>query len=307
MEFPAPDVPLPSFDPGLTPMSSSAPPDAAPAFDPMSFGDAASGALAPDLTAGTVAEPEAFGVDTSVAAPPPPAPKGKKALLIGGVLGLAALGGLGVMGGFVPGLVKPQAPPEVIEPVPLPPPEPEPVPVAAPDPRELAENFAKAWPLIGGRTLEQALEELAPSAGNLSPWMADPLAGSRVQVNYFARSSAPGAPTIAYEFEVDLEGQTLIGRNAAARSVLTGKAAAPPAPPKAKPVKVKPKAPVKKAPEEDTLDSLLGGGDEGDALAPPAEERPRPARPSPARRAAQARPQEPAPADESLLDDLLKE
>lgn len=305
MEFPTPDVPLPSFDPGT---GSSAPQDAAPDFDPMAFGDAASGALAPD----PVPEPEAYGVDTSAPPPPPPARKGKKALLIGGVLGIAALGGLAVMGGYVPGLVKPQAPPEVLEPAPLPPPEPAPVPVAAPDPRELAVDFAKAWPLSGGRTLERALEDLAPSAGNLSPWMADPLAGSRVQVNYFARSSAPGAPTIAYEFEVDLEGQTLIGRNAAAKSVLTGKAAPPPAPPKAKPVKVKPKAPVKRAPEEDSLDSLLGGEAASDAAPAPAdetldEEPARPARPSPARRAAKAKAAEAPAADETLLDDLLKE
>ncbi|MCM2304890.1 MAG: hypothetical protein NDJ72_09325, partial [Elusimicrobia bacterium] len=189
-----------------------------------------------------------------------------------------------------------------------------------------AVEFAKAWALPGNRTLERALEELAPSAGNLSPWMADPLAGSRVQVNYFARSSAPGAPTIAYEFEVDLDGKTLVGRNAAAKSVLTGKAAAPPAPPKPKPVKVKPKPAVKKAPEEDTLDSMLGGDepkagttltDAGDApaadaaLEAPAEEAARPARANPARRAAKAKggkaPADEAPADESLLDDLLKE
>ncbi len=160
-----------------------------------------------------------------------------------------------------------------------------------------------------------------------------------MQVNYFARSSAPGAPTIAYEFEVDLDGKTLVGRNAAAKSVLTGKAAAPPAPPKPKPVKVKPKA-APKPPEEDTLDSMLGDApakpaakeasakrsasesetdtampgfgagstmtDTGDE--PPAvEEKAPPARAKPARRAAKAKGEKSAPPDETLLDDLLKD
>lgn len=323
MDFPTNAEPLPSFDasmPSMTPAAAPVPvptPDTG-AFDPMAFGDQNAGALAPDAAPVPAAapEPEPFGV-----VPPPPAPKGKKALVIGAVLGMAALGGLAVMGGYVPGLVKPKAPPEVLEPAPLPPPEPAPAPPPPPDNRQLAEDFAKAWPMPDGRTLERTLEALAPSAGNLSPWMADPLMGSRMQVNYFARSSAPGAPTIAYEFEVDLEGRTLVGRNAAAKSVLTGKAAAPPAPPKAKPVKVKPK-PVKKAPEEDTLDSLLGDGpsegttmtDSGDApvsgeeLAEPGEDEPKPARAKPGRRAAkaQAAPKE-EPADEALLDDLLKE
>lgn len=308
IEFPTNEAaPLPSFDASMPTASG---PATAPGFDPMAFGAASAGALAPDAAPAPAPEPEAYGI--AAPPPPPPAAKGKKALLIGGVAGLAALGGLAVMGGYVPGLRKPQAPAEVLEPAPLPPPEPAPVPAAAPDPRELAVAFAKAWPLPGERTLERALEDLAPSAGNLSPWMADPLAGSRVQVNYFARSSAPGAPTIAYEFEVDLEGKTLVGRNAAAKSVLTGKAAAPPAPPKPKPVKVKPKPPVKKAPEEDTLDSMLGGDEPaGEAAAePPAEEQARPSRPSPARRAAKAKGKAPAgeaPADETLLDDLLKE
>lgn len=318
-EFPS--MPTP-FDAAPPPVPVEAPPSGAGSFDPMAFGDPS--APAPEPAPAPEAEPEAVGV-----LPPPPAPKGKKALLIGAVAGLAALGGLAVMGGYVPGLVKPKAPAAVLEPSPLPAPEPAPLPAPAPDNRQLAVDFAKAWPLPGDRTLERALEDLAPSAGNLSPWMADPLAGSRMQVNYFARSSAPGAPTIAYEFEVDLEGKTLVGRNAAAKSVLTGKAAAPPAPPKPKPVKVKPKAAAKPV-ETDTLDSMLGGDeaspkkaarddgfgagstmtDTGDApseeVAPPGEAKPRR---QPARRAGKtaAKAPKPAAADETLLDDLLKE
>jgi len=335
MEFPTINAaPLPSFDASMPSM----PADAAAGFTPPAFGDSVGGALAPSATPVPAPAAEAVGV-----VPQAPAPKGKTALLIGVVAGIAALGGLAVMGGFVPGLRKPQAPAAVLTPTPLPPPEPLPPPVVVPDSRQLAIEFAKAWPLPGDRTLERVLESLAPSAGNLSPWMAEPLAGGRVQLNYFARSTAPGAPTIAYEFEVDLEGKTLVGRNAAAKSVLTGKASAPPAPPKPKPVKVKPKAPVKKAPEEDTLDSMLGdtpakgGGttltDTGDAPAketdiapseetvgeplnepagePPVEAKPRAARAKPASRAAKAKagktPAKDSPADESLLDDLLKE
>ncbi|MBI4061203.1 MAG: hypothetical protein HY403_07215, partial [Elusimicrobia bacterium] len=219
---------------------------------------------------------------------------------------------LAFMGGLIPGPRKPRAPVAALEPV-APPPPPEPAPVAAPDPRELAIQFVKAWTTPKGRVLGRALEELAPSAGNLSPWMADPLAGGRVQVNYFARSSAPGAPTIAYEFEVDLGEKTLVGRNAAAKSVLSGKATAPPKPPKSRPVRVKPKpSAAKRAPEGDALDAMLGGVPAGSA-AQGADQEPTmpgvdapPAAPVPARRAAKARGEAQAD-DETLLDDLLKE
>jgi len=327
-DFPAMTAePLPSFDASMPSMPGPGAQSGGASFDPLAFGDSSGGALAPDDAAAAPPEPEAG--DSVIA--PPPAPKGKKALLIGAVAGVAALGGLAVMGGFVPGLQKPKAPAEILEPAPLP--APEPMPVAAPDSRQLAVDFAKSWPLPGDRTLERALEDLAPSAGNLSPWMADPLAGNRIQVNYFARSSAPGAPTIAYEFEVDLDGRTLIGRNAAAKSVLTGKAAAPPSPPKPKPVKVKAKAPAPKIVESDTLDSMLGGDepsarkaanpepfgagstltDDGDApqdeaVEPPGEPKPRRAKTGGrAAKAAGGKPAKTAPADESLLDDLLKE
>ncbi|MBI5246295.1 MAG: hypothetical protein HY923_03885 [Elusimicrobia bacterium] len=343
---PPPPLPLPKEEP---PVPSSVPmpmPGEPAAFDPMPFGGPEGGSLAPDPLAAPLPD---VGGDMLAPEPVVPAPaKGKKALVLGAVLGLAALGGLAVVGGYVPGLQKPKAPAAVVDPAPLPPPEPAEL-TPAPDPRQLAVDLAKAWKLPGDRTLERALEELAPSSGNLSPWMAETLAGNRVQVNYFARSSAPGAPTIAYEFEVDLDGKTLVGRNAAAKSVLSGKAVAPPAPPKPKPVKVKPKGAAKPAPkpvEDATLDSMLGEEppkpaakaapaakpsenlplpghaeegatltDTGDApldeaLAPPAEEKPQP-RANPAKRATKAKGAKPepkeAPADETLLDDLLKE
>lgn len=169
-----------------------------------------------------------------------------------------------------------------------------------------------------GKTLGRVLEELAPTIGNLSPWMAETLAAERVQVNYFSRGTAPGAPTIAYEFEVDLANKTLVGRNSAAKSVLAGKAAAPPEPPKAKTIKVKAKkidapatavkakAPVPKAaaPAEDSLDSMLGEpGADGEAQTSDAE-----APPTEKPRAAKGKTKAGKPAaDESLLDDLLKE
>ncbi len=320
MEFPTITAePLTAFDSSLP--TTSQPRAEVTSFDPMSF-DTPAGKLAPDAVPAPAAEAEPYGI-----VPPPPAARGKKALLIGAVLGLAGLGGLAVMGGFVPGLLrKPQAPAAVLEPTPLPPPDAPPVADGTADQRQLAVDFAKAWPLSGNRTLERVLENLAPPTGNLSPWMADPLTGNRVQVNYFARSSAPGAPTIAYEFEVDLDGRTLVGRNAAAKSVLTGKAVAPPAPPKPKPVKVKPKADAAKPVEEDTLDSMLGDApakasqlpgygsgstltDSGDA--PPVAAPAPAARAKPARRGAKTKggkaPAPEQPADETLLDDLLKE
>ncbi len=353
---PAPGV-LPVVDFPTAAVSPVASPDApaipAPNNGPLPFDSSpfgAPGGLAPvpagasDPAAALAgAEPEQFGV----VAPPPAPAKGKKALLLGGALGVAALCAVAVMGGFVPGLNRPKPQP-VVDAAPLPPPEPAPVP-PPPDPRESAVEIAKAWTLPDGVTLERALEQLAPSAGNLSPWMAEPLAGSRVQVNYFARGTAAGAPTIAYEFEIDVDARTLVGRNAAAKAILTGKAAAPPAPPKPKPVKVKPKpkpAASPKPAEEETLDSMLGeespedsapkpkaaaassadpmAGEESgvtltdpgdappaeDSLEPPSEETPRP-RSAPAKRAAKAKgakaPAAKKPADEALLDDLLQE
>jgi hypothetical protein len=190
--------------------------------------------------------------------------------------------------------------------------------------------------LPDGRTLGMALETLSPPAGNLSPWMAEPLPNNHAMVNYFAHG-APGAPTVAYEFEVDLAAKSVTGRNAAAKAILAGKAVTPPVPPKAKPVKVKAKAKpaAPKAKPEDSLDSLLGGPPDrsaspaeaapGDAapaadeavpgLEEPAAEEPV-KKPTAAKRAdkaaAKAAPAKKSggkgkAADEALLDDLLKE
>ncbi|PIR19469.1 MAG: hypothetical protein COV48_01825, partial [Elusimicrobia bacterium CG11_big_fil_rev_8_21_14_0_20_64_6] len=304
--MPAFDTSMPTFDTSMpSGPTETMPPAATPEFESLSTADSSAGQLAPDPVV------EASG-DAVAAAPAPATPKGKKALLLGAVLGLAGLGGLAFMGGYIPGLGKSKTPAPALDPMPLPPPEPAPAPAPAPDYRQLAVDFAKSWVLHDNRTLEAALEKLAPPTGNLSPWMADPLIGGRVQVNYFAHSSAPGAPTIAYEFEVDLDGNTLVGRNAAAKSVLSGKAATPPKPPKPKPVRVKPKV-VQKAAPEDSLDTLLDPSGDDSAMdapieTPAAQEKPR--RAPAARRAAKTRSQTPpadAPPDETLLDDLLKE
>ena len=357
LDAPAPaadPVPLPSLDapaaepvplPSLSTSDAQALPDAVPfgapapiaaGFDPMSFGGPPGGAVA------EAAAPEPV-VDVGAAAAP--APKSRKAVVLVVLVLLIAAGGAAVLGGFVPGLKKPQAPAAVLEPAPLPPPEPATPPVAAPDSRQVAVDIAKEWNLPGGRTLGGALAELAPPSGNLSPWMAETLNGTRVQVNYFARGAAPGSPTIAYEFEVDTDAKSLVGRNAAAKSVLTGKAATPPTPPKAKPVKVKPKK-AAPAPEAD-LDSMLDGAtppemkaakakpketvkpraarETGDALMTgsgqaPAETIPEPApaddgaeqpkRPSAAKRANKAKGGKASgdkASDAALLDDLLQE
>ncbi|OGS41442.1 MAG: hypothetical protein A2506_06665 [Elusimicrobia bacterium RIFOXYD12_FULL_66_9] len=153
--------------------------------------------------------------------------------------------------------------------------------------------------------------------------MAEPLSSGRVQVNYFARGSAPGSPTVAYEFEVDLSAMSLSGRNTAAKSVIAGKAAPPPAPKKPRPVKVTAKArPAADPPptSEESLDSLLLG-ESGDApkaaeaasTEDPPEPAAKPAKPTHAKRAAKAAPkaakeeEEGKAEDASLLDDLLKE
>jgi hypothetical protein len=194
-----------------------------------------------------------------------------KVVIFGALCVMLALAAMGIATGrlTVPGLGlkkhsalhSESAPPAM--PVHAPPPAlPAPAPAPVVDPRETAIDAAKEWELADGRTLGAALETLSPPVGNLSPWMAEPspTAENRVSVNYFAQPSSPGAPTVAYQFEVDLAEKTLVGRNPAAKAVLAGKAVRPPSPPKPKPVKIKPKAKPKAAApkKEDNLDSLLG-------------------------------------------------
>ena len=253
--FPS-SAPLPTFG-GAMP-SFGAPPADAPMSMPM------------DPMSGTSPlppfEPAAPAPDVAVAdAAPAPAPGGrKKALILGGLFGLAALAGGAYMTGRLGGTKKPALPASMADTAPLPIPTlPPPVPVvAAPavDPRESAIEAAKEWELPDGRRLGQALETLSPPIGNLSPWMAEPLTDGRLSVNYFAHGGASGAPTVAYEFEVDLGAKTVAGRNPAAKAVLAGKAVAPPAPPKPKKVMIKRKAKAKTPaakPKEENLDSLL--------------------------------------------------
>jgi ABC-type transporter Mla subunit MlaD len=292
--------PILPFDGGSMP-SFGAPADATMSVPMDLMSQAAGAALSPEVPApGEPAAPDAV---------PAPAPKSRKTpLVLGGVAGLAVLGAFVFvsrdMGGkkaptpasaanAVP-LAAPAAP------VPVPPPPP---PAPAVDPREIAIDAAKEWQLPDGRRLGQVLETLSPPIGNLSPWMAEPLADNRVSVNYFAHGGGSGAPTVAYEFEADIGAQkTIVGRNPAAKAVLAGKAVPPPAPPKAKRIALKPKAKAK--PAEENLDSLLAT----DSAAAPEEAAP--AKPPVAKRAAKAATQ-PAPtgkaADEALLDDILKE
>ena len=320
IDSPAPPAisPYPAFDAGSMPSFGSAAPEGAMAIpmDPMSAPPAQ---VSPEI-AGTGPEPVAAAATAvaSVDAVSPPARKSrKKALIYGGLCGLLVLGAfIFVSGGM--GRKKSAEPANMPEAAPLSTPTPPtPIPPAPPapviDPREAAIEAAKEWELPDGRKLGHVLETLSPPIGNLSPWMAEPLTNDRVSVNYFAHGGGAGAPTVAYEFEVDLGAKAVVGRNPAAKAVIAGKAAAPPSPPKAKRVTLKPKAKAPKAkpkPKEENLDSLLGT----DSPAASPEEAPaKPAKPTPAKRAAKASAQS-APAattekaaDEALLDDILKE
>ncbi len=270
LQFPAIDVEHGPFLPGAVETKGMG-----ASVDPILFDAASSSALMPEVA------PAPDGA---------PAPKGKKTLLIGGILGLVALGGLVFIGVLMPDRRRVQAP------APIPAPSPAPL-MAAPgtetsvDLKQRAVDVAKAWMLPGNRTLAQVLESLAPPVGNLSPWMAETLVGNRVKVNYFARNETPDAPTIAYEFEVDLDAQTLIGRNAEAKSALSAQASVgnleesscpnpeaksalsaqasePPEPPKRKPVKIK----GKKVLKESALDLRLSvPGDNAPIVEPPAD------------------------------------
>ena len=212
----------------------------------------AAAAAAPDPALPAFSGPEALTTTAPVAGLAPadvvsePKSEGRnKALIFGGLFGLAALGSvLFVFGGrekrnpAMPAGLDASPPPAPPAPAPIALP-PAPAPPAAVDPRGAAIEAANQWELPDGRKLGQVLELLSPPIGNLSPWMAEPLADSRVSVNYFARGGGAGAPTVAYEFEVDLGAKTVAGRNPAAKAVIAGHAAAPPAPPKTKRVALK--------------------------------------------------------------------
>ena len=323
IQMPEPS-PLPVFSGASMPAFDSHAPDSMTMpMDPMSGAASPLAAVdpLPDLT------PAAAAPADAVAAP---APAGRsKALIFGALLGLVVLGAFVFVSGGM-GKKKSAAPangadapsaPEATPPAALAPAS-APAPAAAPaiDPRETAIEAAKEWGLPNGKKLGQVLETLSPPIGNLSPWMAEPLTGDRVSVNYFAHGGASGSPTVAYEFEVDLAAKTVAGRNPAAKAVIAGKASAPPAPPQAKRVKIKPKTKAAKAKPKADLDSLLGADSsaampavpaaEPAAAAPSDEPPPKPAKPTTAKRAKKAS----APAetgekaaDESLLDDILKE
>lgn len=300
---PAPSPAVPAFDiemPSIAP-APGLPETPAPAFELPS--PAVPGFDFP--ASGTAAAPSAAGVDPLLSAAPFPAPsesstpslapepsappvvdlmapdtsapkpKKGKALLVGAALGAVAVGAAAYFGGFIPGF-GPEAPAPVAE-APMPAPEPVPPPAPVIDPRQEAVAFAKGWGLGRGQTLGSKLDAVAPASGSLSPWMAEALPDGRIQVNYFASGAAAGSPTIAYEFVVDLAGKTLSGRNAAAKSILTGKLPIPPKPVAARPVRVKPKAKPAAAPADDeSLDSLLGGDDAAPAK-PAAKAKPAPA------------------------------
>ncbi|MFI5349714.1 MAG: hypothetical protein ACHQ2Z_09230 [Elusimicrobiota bacterium] len=323
--------PLPAFGGGSMPSFGSGAPDAAMTMpmDPMAT---------PSFEPSAASRPEPEPAAVPAAAAPAPAGR-KKALVFGALFGLVVLGAFVFVSGGL-GKKKVAAPANVTEaappPMPMPSAEPAPAPAPAIDPREAAIEAAKQWMLPNGRSLGQVLETLSPPIGNLSPWMAEPLTNDRVSVNYFAHGGASGAPTVAYEFEVDLAAKTVAGRNPAAKAVISGKAAAPPAPPKAKPVKLKPRTKASKAPNapkapkaaaKEDLDSLLGADSAAampgvpaaantpeDGLSAPGEDAaPKPAKPATAKRAAKASAKSvPADsgekaADETLLDDILKE
>jgi hypothetical protein len=331
---------LPAYRGGEMPAFAALEPQAATMMtmpiDPTSGSSSlASPASVPDLQPAAAAD----------AVSAPAAGGRKKGLIFGVLFGLVALAAIAYVSGGM-GKRKSTQSESLADTTPLPTPAltpPPPVVTAPPppptvDPREAAIEAAKNWDLTDGRRLGAVLETLSPPVGNLSPWMAEPLNDDRVSVNYFAHGGGSGAPTVAYEFEVDLAAKTVAGRNPAAKAVIAGKAAAPPAPPKAKRITLKRKAKAPAKPKED-LDSLLGtetapkaeatlagpgasptatpaaatADAPDDSAAAPADDAPAPApKPTTAKRAAKAAAKSAAStdekaADETLLDDVLKE
>lgn len=265
------------------------------------------------------------GGATAPVVPPPPVtgtsaaepPKGKALMIAAGIAAVALLGA----GGYVyMGKGKPPAPkdpPIPMDQAPLPPPAtPE-----LPSPEQLeavakagAIQMLKDWPAGAGGGVGAALEGALPPAGGLSPWMAEKIRDGSYQVNFYPAKTAQNPSPRPLEFEVDLLGKTVKGKNAAAAELLS-----PPKPaPAKKKVAVKPK-PVEN--EGADLFDELGAPDSvpaaepeappameaGDAGPEPAAEKPvRKPRRSRAKSKAKAAPEKPLSLDDLLLPGVPK-
>ncbi len=164
--------------------------------------------------------------------------------------------------------------------------------------------------LPNGKTIGEVLGTMAPTSGNLSPWMADKASDGVYQVNFYG-SKAQNGPIMNYQFEARLDDQPdqqVIGLNALAQNLLT-----PPSPTRSAKRhylrKVKPRMrkpvihirPMRKAEKNIPIKSLPGLGE------PP--QKPQVENPQ-QQGAAQSKGQAPSSKgqaqDAQLLDNLLK-
>ena len=91
--------------------------------------------------------------------------------------------------------------------------------------KKQAVSMVQNWTLPGGKTVGAILGNMAPTSGNLNPWMAEKVSDGVYQVNFYG-SQVQNGPIQNYQFEARLDDQQVIGLNKLAQNLL-----APPAPP----------------------------------------------------------------------------
>ncbi|MBI4347619.1 MAG: hypothetical protein HY553_12245 [Elusimicrobia bacterium] len=250
--------------------------------------------------------PPGLGGAPLAAAPPPLVPVGdlvepqkqprdKRVFIAIGVMVVAMITGVALLGGGKKKKKKAQGPTLTAQPAPV---TPKPIAEPALDLTQAAVDFVKGYQIPGRQeTVAMLLESRYPATGNLSPWMVEKIENDRYQVNFYASQAekAPG-PKPEFQFQVHVKAKLLRGMNPPALSLLNDGSL--PAPESARPKR----APVRRSRRAaggdggvDAAAAVLEGLKAGTKAAePPRARKAKPAAAQPGSQETQLPPEEPA-------------